>query len=442
VASEVISPIGEKVQSARRAAAPGAYYALTLLFLTYLVSVADRMLLPILVEPVKHDLQASDTMMGFLTGLAFAVFYSFAGIPIARWADRSNRFSIISAGLAIWSLMTAVSGVVTNFVQMALARIGVGVGESTCTPVAQSLISDYFPPERRALAMSVYHVGSALGVAVGLMLAGWISDHYGWRSAFLVLGPPGLLLAALLKFSIKEPRRNPWEVRNSVGVPPLRETFALLWVNRAYVYGITGAALMVMTLAAVFAWLPATLMRVHQLSAQDVGLWMGPLQAITGVLGGMSGGVLAHRLARSDVRWEAWVPALACLLAAPCVMAVAIAPNAVSTLAIVAPVMFMGSMYGGPCYALIQRVIDPRSRALAAAILLFFMNLIGYGLGPQFVGIVSDLLQPDLGQRALPTALASAGVFAILAAVCFWLSSRRIEGAALKFMGDHHGGSR
>ena len=181
-----------------------ARYVLFVLFVVYIFNFIDRQILSILIDPIKEDLGVSDTAMGFLTGLAFAVFYTVAGIPIARLADRGVRRTIIAVGLAVWSLMTALSGAAQSFVQLALARVGVGVGEAACSPPAHSLISDYFPPEKRATAISFYNSGISIGVMFGYLAGGWIVQFFNWRVAFLVVGLPGILMAVVIRLTIRE----------------------------------------------------------------------------------------------------------------------------------------------------------------------------------------------------------------------------------------------
>ena len=226
-------------------------YVLAVLFFVYVFNFIDRTILSILIEDVKRELGVSDTAMGFLTGIAFAVFYTVAGIPIARWADVGVRRSIIALGLTVWSLMTAASGLVQNFGQLVAARIGVGVGEAAGSPPAHSLIADYFPPERRATALSIYSAGIYVGVLFGYLAGGWVNEFFGWRNAFFVVGLPGLLLALLVRFTVREPSRGQSEPPRAPSEPaavdeapePWQDVFRFLWSLRSFRHLAFGAGM-------------------------------------------------------------------------------------------------------------------------------------------------------------------------------------------------------
>lgn len=260
-----------------------AYYVLGVLFVVYVFNFIDRQLLAILLQPIKEDLQVSDTAMGFLTGFAFAVFYTFAGIPLARVADRWVRRSLIALSLATWSVMTAVSGLARGFPDLALARIGVGIGEAGCTPPAHSLLSDYFPPEKRATVLSLYAIGVYVGVGIGFWLGGWIHDAFGWRTAFFVLGLPGVALALLVRITVSEPPRGLSE-RHVVSDRDyqIRETCQFLaTLPTGYRIGLA-AAFHAFASYGLGAWIPTFFVRVHHMTPGELGQWLSWILALGG----------------------------------------------------------------------------------------------------------------------------------------------------------------
>ena len=260
-------------------------YVLGLLFVAFVFNFIDRQILSILLEPIKKDLGVSDTAMGFLTGIAFALFYTFAGIPIARLADRRTRRTIIALGLAAWSAMTAASGIVRTFAELALARIGVGVGEAACSPPAHSLLADYFPPERRATALAIYSMGIYVGILFGFLIGGYMSQYFGWRQAFLVVGLPGLVLAVLVRFTVREPPR-----MHFAAVPiPTGTAIRMLWDMRTFRHMAFGAALHSFAGYGIAAWAPAFLARVHHLGPAESGLWLGLISGVGGGIGATAG---------------------------------------------------------------------------------------------------------------------------------------------------------
>lgn len=384
-----------------------------------------------LLEPIKKDLGVSDTAMGFLTGTAFALFYATAGIPVARLADRWVRRNVLVIGLVVWSGMTAACGAVGNFWQLALCRVGVGVGEAGGVPPSHSLISDYFRPHRRATAFGIFAVGPLIGSAIGNGLGGWLAGEVGWRSTFVIIGMPGIVLALIVFFTLREPQRgrfDPPEVRDTTGPQPdTREVFRYLWSRRTF--RLLAPAIGLATFAGLGfgMWAPAFLMRVHGMSVTETGLFLGTVSAPAGALGALFGGWAADRLGRRDMRWYAWLPAITLLAALPFQAVQLLADTRWIALAAFVPAALIGGVFAPPTYAIVQNLAAPRMRALASATLLLFINLIGLGCGPQFVGILNDLMAPSFGDTAIRYSLLMIKVATAAAALLYWLAARSIQ---------------
>jgi predicted MFS family arabinose efflux permease len=398
-------------------------YALGLLLTVYVFNFLDRQILTILTEPISRELKLSNSAIGFLTGPAFALFYTTAGIPIARWADVGVRRSIIALALLVWSAMTALSGLAQSFMHIALARLGVGLGEAGCSPPAHSLISDLFPPERRASALSTYALGVPLGGALGTILGGWIGEVYGWRAAFFAVGLPGIALALAVRLTLREPARAHVASRGSMG-----DALAFMSRRRAFVHMASGAALLAFAGYGTGAFSPIFLARVHGLSLGETGSWLGGIALVAGGLGTFLGGVLADRFGARDVRWYLRLPAFAALLSLPFTSLYYLWPDGRVALLLSAPASVFGIMYLGPTFAMTQSLVPPEMRAFASAVLLFAINAVGLGLGPQFVGLFSDALEPRFGEGAVGTAsLATAIVATCWAAAHYWLGARTLR---------------
>ncbi|HJP34942.1 MAG TPA: MFS transporter, partial [Gammaproteobacteria bacterium] len=294
------------------------HYALGVLVVVYTFNFIDRQILSILMQSIKIDLGLSDQALGFLAGFAFAAFYATMGIPIALWADRGNRRNLISLALAIWSAMTALSGMAQNFTHLALARIGVGIGEAGCSPPAHSLISDYYPPEQRATALGIYSMGIPLGIMFGLFIGGWINEAFGWRRAFFVVGLPGMLLALIVRLTLKEPPRGLSENRAAGDErPTFLETLRFLMKRPAFLHIAFGGALAAFVGYGVISWFPSFLIRTHGMNTAEIGLWLGIIIGIPGGAGIFLGGYVADKLGARDPRWYLWEVSVASIVALP-----------------------------------------------------------------------------------------------------------------------------
>jgi len=387
-------------------------WTLTLLTTAYFFSYMDRQILAILQELIRDDLNLSDTQLGLLAGFAFAIFYATLGIPVARLADRSNRVNIIAIALTLWSLMTAVFGLAQNFIQLLLARIGVGVGEAGSSPPSHSMIADLYPPEKRAGAMGIYSLGVVLGSALGTMIGGFVAHLYGWRVAMFAVGLPGIILAVIIKLVMVEPRRglsDPKPVSDSAehsAMPSLGAGFKTLWANRAAVHLVMGVTITSMIGYGHAAFGPSFLQRSLGVSMIDVARIVAPVGAVMGTLSAVFGGILANRLAaRYGLYAQSWM-----VFALKCVgLPLSFGFYASSDPWIAIPLywgaLLLISSYLGPTFALIQGLAPLRMRALWAAITLLVINLVGLGFGPTLIGVISDLLRPTFGEESLRWAM-------------------------------------
>jgi MFS family permease len=389
--------------------------------LVYTVNYLDRNILVILAEPIKHELALRDWQIGFLTGTSFAIFYALLGLPIARLADRSHRVNICSIALVVWGGMTAACGAVSSYLQLVLARIGVGVGEAGGSPPAVSIISDYFPEQTRGTALGLYNLGVPFGMLLGFVVGGVVNDLYGWRTAFVVAGLPGIALAVLVKLTIREPARAP---RDDAYAGSLLADARMLLENRLYRGTVIGAAVFNVAAYGVSLWSPANMVRAFELDTRTAGITMGIVSGLGGALGSFLGGFLSDRLQQRDARWLYWVPALAAAAFFPLALAGVLMPT-VNLYAVLLAVTYVVSFAThAPFWAVAQSTVPAHKRAIAAAFLLFLINLIGMGLGPQIAGILSDLAEPFFGQQRLRVVIPLLATLALPAAWLLYRTSR------------------
>jgi len=408
-------------------------YALGLLVVVYVFNFIDRQILSILAEAIRVDLGLTDTQLGFLGGVAFAVFYTFAGIPIARWADRGVRRSIIALGLFVWSGMTAVTGLANNFLQLSLARIGVGLGEAACSPPAHSMLSDYFPPEQRGRAFGIYSLGIPIGSAIGILAGGWIKEIFDWRTAFYVVGLPGIVLAVIVRWTLREPQRGYWEGRSaSDPIPdsvPIPEVLRYLWKRRSFRHLSLAAALHAFYGYGASLFLPVFMIRVHGMGEGELSLYLAAVVLAGSAVGTYLGGSLGDRLGPRDRRWYMWVPGISTAVGIPFACFVYLWPEGRQALIYAGiPATLLGAMYLGPTFAMAQGLARADMRAMVSALLLFVINLIGLGLGPQAVGLLSDLLKPTYGVDSIRYALLWVVVVgAVWASFHYYMAARTLR---------------
>jgi len=417
---------------------PRHRYILLLLLGAYTLSFLDRQVVTILAEAIKKDLDISNLELGMLTGLAFAVFYTFLGIPIARLAERRSRPHIIAISMALWSGFTVLSGRATSFGVMGLARLGVGFGEAGCNPCAHSMIADITPPEKRASALAFYSLGVPIGTMLGLVLGGVIADAYGWRVAFMVAGAPGLLLAAIIALTVKEPRSQlaaDIKVR-AQSMPSFQQTLKELQAKRTFWLIAVAAGLLAFVGYGQGAFGTPFFLRVHgkEVTALAHGFGLGPpgflgiagalSTGVGGLVGTWLGGFLADRAAVRDKRAYMSVPAIAGLVSLPFIYLIYTVQSSAVALALGFIPALLNTLWYGPVYATAQSVVSPHSRATTAAILLFVLNMIGLGLGPMSVGALNDLLVGptfDLGEiEGIRLAMILAGSVILISVGLFW----------------------
>lgn len=395
----------------------GRHYTLFLLFLVSAVSLIDRQIMGIVIEPIKAEFNVSDTQIGLLTGLGFSLVYCLFAIPMGRFADRTNRRDLIGLCCAFWSAMTLFCGWVTGYWSLALARLGVAIGESGSGAASMSMIADLYPPHQRAKAISVYMLGAPIGALVGLSVGAWITYYYGWRDAFMWMAIPGLLAAVLLRLSTREPLRGAWEApaNNRAVHESLWQVLRGAWACSPYVRIAIAGALLAFSGYAFSIWSTAFLVRSHGLTLKDAGAIMGLVAGPGAIIGSLSSGWLTAHLAQRDARWQLGVPIIGALLAFPLAAGFALYPAGepwlLGSLKVpqAAAFMFGMSVFGmwwmAPSYTAIAHLIAPGRRATLVAVFNFGIMALGAGFGPLVVGVLSDHLSAIAGSDALRWAL-------------------------------------
>jgi predicted MFS family arabinose efflux permease len=375
-------------------------YVLAVLVAVNMFNFIDRQIVAILLQQIKQEFSATDAQLGLLTGFSFILVHALIGVPIARYADRGSRRTVIAIGVAVWSAMTALSGGARSFVQLALLRVGVGIGEAAGTPPSHSLISDYFPPNRRARALSVQAIGLYGGIMFGYLAAGWLGQLIGWRATMVAVGLPGLALALLVWRTVDEPPRPAGET-----VPPVREVVSYLAARRSYLILLVAAAFHACAGYGLAQWSPTFLVRVHGLSYAEVGAALGVLSGTMGAAGAITGGWLADRYGSRDRRWYTWIAAIAAFANVPFVALFLLIDSTALALACYAPHIFTAGLYTGPLYAMNQGLARPRMRATAVALHLLVVGIVGGGASPWLIGSLSDAFAAEQGSAALRSAL-------------------------------------
>jgi MFS family permease len=434
-------------------------YLLVILLVVLAFNFMDRLALGLLLQSIKVDLELSDTQLGFLSGIAFALFYSVMGIPIARWADRGNRVTIISVTTGLWSIAVISCGMATTFLQLLLARVGVAVGEAGCIPPAHSLIADFFTRAERPKAVARYMLGAPLSFVFGYFAAGWLNEVYGWRATFALLGVPGLLLAMLTRLTLREPRldkrmqygaasgisKEPRTVAapkrmESHDQPSLKLVCVTLWHNTTFRHLMFSFSVMHFFTYGILQWQPTFFIRSYGLETGFLGTWLAVIYALGGLIGTFCGGEWAARRAAHNEQLQ--LRAVAIVYAGF---------GLISTLVYLAPnhhlaFLVMGLAWtgintaNGPIFATIQTLVPPRMRAMSIAVIYFFSNLIGMGLGPLAAGALSDALRPILGDESLRYALLALCPGYMWGAWHVWRGSTAVarDVAAMHCEGDQH----
>lgn len=413
-----------------QAITPGyARYMLFVLVIVFMVHNVDRQIISILLVPIQNELQVSDTAMGLLTGFAFATAYALAGIPLAHLCDRGNRRNILSTVIAVWSGFTAICGLVTSYTQLLLARVGVAFGEAGGHPSCVSLISDLFPAAKRGRAMGIFFCGASAGVFVGIWLGGWINEAMGWRMAFIAVGLPGLLLALIVRLTLKEPKRGAVDnVKiNTEEKPHFPTVFKYLWSLKTYRFLMLGNALHSVAIYACFAWAPTFFIRAHGWNTAQVGLWIGLMAGAGAICGNLLGGTLTDVLGRRSKAWYMGVAGLALFLAMPFAALFLLLEHSSIAVFFYFPVLLCIATPMAPMAVVTQGIVKPRMRAMSYTFQYMVTSLVGMGSGPFLVGLINDMLRPQFGELAVRYSLLGVvGVGALFSGMAFLNASRTV----------------
>ena len=402
-------------------------YTVGLLTFIYTANYVDRQIVAILLQSIKLDMGLSDTQLGLLSGLAFAIFYATLGIPIAYLADRVSRKKIIIVSLSLFSVMTIICGFAQNFIQLLLARIGVGVGEAGTSPPSHAMIADMYAPNERATPLAIFALGINIGLLIAFLVGGWVNHYYGWRTAFQVVALPGLLLVVIAMFTLRDPPRGLSDGQEAQKAPPLGEVARYILHNKTLRQLIIGSTLVVTVGYGAIAWLPTYFVRVHAMTTIEVGQILALLIGIGGGIGTALGGHFADRLGKRDVRWNLWLIVILALVGLPFSVGAYLATDATLAIILLAFPVSVGALYFGPTLAMLHTLVRPEMRSLASAILLFINNIIGLGLGPLMIGVLSDYFSTDYGARALPYAMVTSALLALWASVHLWLAASTLR---------------
>lgn len=412
------------------------YFLLGLLTLIGVLNFMDRQILAILLESIKEDLQLSDRQLGLLSGTLFALFYSAFGIPIAMLSDRWHRGRIMSLSLLLWSSMTVVSAWAGSFLHLILARIGVGLGEAGVAPAAHSMISENFEPRHRPTAFAIYAVGGTFGILLALGLGGWINQHYGWRTAFIVAGLPGILLSVFAWFLIRESRNVPALSRNmftrKAGQPTYLQALKQLWALKAWRHAAIATAITHVATVGIGQFLPSLMSRSFKLESGEIGLILSLVIGVGGSVGALLGGVVSGRLSASrGIGWMSWTLCFAFICAG------LLAPLGLMQMGLTEFVLLMTPYYvltltsSGVQFAIVQTMVRDDIRAISSALLILIINLSGLGLGPLLVGQLSDVLAPAAGAESLRYAMIAVTPLLFWGALHFYIAGHSLGGDAL-----------
>lgn len=409
-------------------------YVIGALSVVYFINLTDRQILAILMQPIKKEMQLTDTELGFLGGIAFAIFYSILGLPIARMADKYSRVNILTICLGLWSVMTALCGLAGNFWQLLSARIGVGVGEAGASPPSHSLIADYVPVEKRATAIGLFAIGVPVGLLSGYLFGGGLEQLYGWRVAFMAIGLPGVLVGVIVKLTVEEPPRGNSQggMKVQAETPRIMAVVRHMWAVPSFLHLSLATALQAFATYSIYQWIPSFLARSYQMSSGEIGSWLAVVMGVGGFIGTVAGGYFADILSRRDMRWQMWLPGICIFLAAPFSVGIYFSFGQTMSLVFLIIVIGLINTWLGPGLAITQTLAPVRMRAMASALLLFMLNIIGLGMGPQAVGIMSDLLRPAYGEESLRYALLLSSSFYIWSAYHFWKASQTLRDDLVK----------
>jgi MFS family permease len=407
---------------------PYRWCALGILTLVYTLNQVDQGLISLLLQPIKDDLRLTDTQLGVLTGIAFGLFYATLGIPIARWADRGNRVTITSLAIGVWGVTVMLCVLVTNFIQLLLARVAAGIGESGCMPSTYSLVGEYFPaPVERTRAMSIYMLAGPLACLASFVIGGYLNEQFGWRWTFFLMGIPGLLVAVLVKMALVEPRAS--RARAEVAdrhMPGMRDVLVTLWRQPSSRHlGIAIVLLFIMGLG-LSPWDAAFMIRYHGLRTSELGLWLGLIFGLGGIVGVLLGGYVAAHWFSNNEKGQLRVTGLMVAAIVPSTALFLLLRQKQYALVALVPSVVVCNFFYGPSFSLMQRLVVDEMRATTVAVVMFLVNLIGMGVGPQVVGLMSDLLKPAFGADSLRYSMLAITLVALWSAYHFWRAGRTI----------------
>jgi len=401
-------------------------YMLFLLTLVGTANLLDRFVLSLVLEPIKAEFLLSDSQMGFLTGFAFAVFYAVAGIPIARWADRGNRNTIVTVTTGLWSVMVSLCGMVGNFAQLIAVRIGVAVGEAGCLPPAQSLIAHYFDRAERPRAMAIYTLCGPLAMLIGFWGGGWLVDTVGWRTTFIVLGVPGVFLALLVRLTLREPRTEQ-ALDQQEQAPPLLQVLSVLFQQKTFRSIVIAFCISYFFGMGIIQWMPTFYIRSHAMSISEVGYWFAIAWGGFGLLGTYLGGVLATRYAAARESLQIRGCALVFVIGGIFYVLVYAVADRYWSLGLMMLVALVFPIANGAIFSAIQSLVEVQMRSTAIALIFLLANLIGFGLGPIAVGVLSDLLSGYYGEESLRYASMVFAPGYLWVAFFYWRASQTID---------------
>jgi MFS family permease len=400
-----------------------AWWGLGVLTTIGMFAQMDRIALAILLQPIKAELHLSDTQLGLLSGLAFALFYATLGLPLARYADRGARTKLLAACLAIWTVMTTLCGFARNFPQLFIARMGVGVGEAGCLPTSHSLIGDWFPRARRTMAIAIFQCGGAVGISVGTFIVGMLAQTLGWRACLQLVGLAGVPFAILVLFTVREPQRP--RLKAAEAGEATRQAVGALLNRPAYVHLMLAYSIAAIPNMGLGQWIPTFLMRSFGFTMMQVGTWAGLATAVGSIFGLLGGGLAAHWLARRDRRWELWIPALAIGASFPVASLMVLSPWVGLTLTLKVLNATLSSIASGVAIAAVQSFVEPHRRATAVSLVIFLHSILGLGLGPYLIGLASDLLAPQFGVESLRYGMQMVVMLQLWSVAHFVMAARR-----------------
>jgi len=432
-------PDNETHQAHKRVPA-SVWYAIGILALVNVFNWMDRMVLSILLPDIKADLHLSDTELGLLSGIAFAFFYAVFGFPLAWVVDRKNRKTILAVCISAWSAMTAMCGLAQNFPQMMLARIGVGVGEAGYSPSANSLLGDYLPMEKRSIGFAIISAGLMAGTMLGLILGGMLSELIGWRLTFVAMGAPGVIVAAIVYFSLREPKRGRFDSHPIDAPPSIGNALKFLWSQKAYVHLVVAQAFLALPGYGITTWMPSYFSRTYDLSQSELGLYLGVVLGSGSIIGALVGGYLASKAMSHDIRLGILISGVGLVMLIPLYFGVLYSDQQEFALGFYFIYILFGGLLTPPIGAILITLALPRIRGVATAIAGFSMSLVGLGLGPVVIGLLSDLFGAREGDDGLRIAMAVISLIYVIPLFSLWFASRTVSQDTARTTVQRHSG--